>query len=704
MVFFHTDHWGALAQYIVLAITRHSDEDRIFIEPLEHSESKKQILNLLVSSGIFTKVIYTDSCFPGAKMHNREEILSAVVSTFDDNLLKHGVNADNAKTIYSTTDFQGTFRLYLIEKGIQFVNAMMTSWDIYDNYHTHGAYSVGAVSKEYMDLLNEYRVYDGTSPFCSKILCFPETPIKDLSQKHKFEVFDFAKEIKKIGTEWRAKILNCFGIDAEAIENTKNLLLSNSIGFVNAVVKIDEECGDSDIQTQALMYQKLADYYFNGSLCDLTIKGHPNNWIEWETYFKECRVLSCDFPIEMVQLVSSAHINKTISIATTSNAKLKDIIDDPVIATADFARCFRYLDALYALCSLYSNMKCESRPEIMGFPCRSGYGYKYGFFESFLKNVMNDNFENWTCSDKYVFNHTQSFFGIYYIPNIREMNSILLESRAMDENSVIAVLPVHDEIPVQAWHSDDFDRITVFRLEKEPFRDKVLQSLEHEYVWIFTKSEELRRNIEKTVVEKRCEATGVTVISKALSEYEKDLYFENFKLKNQSLSLSRAYEYERKISHIYFDLRGVNNIEDYLLALRRFDNLIVFFAVKDNAGKYYSAQTLWCVENLGLKINWNELGWNSYTAILDSGAVVLETRGRRGLPTENEGEISGVGYVLKSKTFQFGNDVVIMLNGVDYAVKSRGINIVVYDKIQKYVVDSVCFDPFTKKSFIRRDL
>ena len=34
----------------------------------------------------------------------------------------------------------------------------------------------------------------------------------------------------------------------------------------------------------------------------------------------------------------------------------------------------------------------------------------------------------------------------------------------------------------------------------------------------------------------------------------------------------------------------------------------------------------------------------------------------------------------------------ILINGKEYAVNSRGLNIVVYDNINKCVVDSICFD------------
>ena len=114
MVIFHTDHWGALAQFIVLALTRHSKEERVFIGAAGLADSKKKIVDALIENGIFTGAAYIKETFPGAFLQKKEEILNAVTSTYDADLTEQKVDLYKADKIYSVTDFQGTFRLYLL--------------------------------------------------------------------------------------------------------------------------------------------------------------------------------------------------------------------------------------------------------------------------------------------------------------------------------------------------------------------------------------------------------------------------------------------------------------------------------------------------------------------------------------------------------------------------------------------------------------
>ena len=579
----------------------------------------------------------------------------------------------------------------------------MTPADIYDEYHKHGAFSVGAVSKEYMSLLNEYGVYDGTNKYCVKILCYPETEIRDGTIKKKFEVLDTDKGIDQIEGEWGEIVLKSFEIDIDALKRSKNLLLSNSIGYITPVYNLDGGNEKHDPRKQSLMYQKLVDYYLNVPLCELTVKGHPYNWIKWEDVFKGSTVLNADFLIELIKLCKGLRIEKTVSIASSGNLKIMDCIDKNIIATADFARCFQHLDILYTICRIYLSISCRNKLNAFGLPCR--WSYKQRFFDSFLKNVMNDEIGNWSCSDKYDFKPTESFFGIYHTPYFsREINSILGLSRAMDENSAFAVFPVSEEIPVYTWPQFVLDGISVFRIERTPLREDILQPLKDEYIWIFSKSQEIRNKIEQCYVEKNCEASGVVVKSRALTAYEKKLYFDNYKLKNEVCTLRYKNEIIQRFRQGRNDLQSINSIDEYLIALSQMDNIAVFIAVMGNAGRSYISKTVRLIEDLGLKIHWNHLGWNSYIAVVDS-AGISEQRGERGKPLAISGETSGIQYNMSSKSYTQGDDAVIKLNGVDYAVKARGINVVVYDKVQRKVIDSVCFNPFGNEiSFSRRYL
>ena len=52
----------------------------------------------------------------------------------------------------------------------------------------------------------------------------------------------------------------------------------------------------------------------------------------------------------------------------------------------------------------------------------------------------------------------------------------------------------------------------------------------------------------------------------------------------------------------------------------------------------------------------------------------------------------GTPFIIQSAGLAAGNYASIIVNGTEYAVNARGINIVVYDNLAKEVIDSVAFD------------
>jgi hypothetical protein len=87
-----------------------------------------------------------------------------------------------------------------------------------------------------------------------------------------------------------------------------------------------------------------------------------------------------------------------------------------------------------------------------------------------------------------------------------------------------------------------------------------------------------------------------------------------------------------------------------------------------------------------------------YIAVIDRGDVVYEALGadiRESLTWTGELR-DGSEYEILSAGLHAGNTCVIALNKADYAVKRRGLNIVVYDNETREVLDSVAFDTWAK--------
>lgn len=137
---------------------------------------------------------------------------------------------------------------------------------------------------------------------------------------------------------------------------------------------------------------------------------------------------------------------------------------------------------------------------------------------------------------------------------------------------------------------------------------------------------------------------------------------------------------------------GATGLYYYLDNYCHRDGLVVMIAVKDDAADSLSDEARWALASLGLseasKIESND----SYCAAFENGEVVEEARSNDGVPLV----VERMGYTIESGGYFSGNvaSIVIDEGGVpaDYALNSRGFNIVVYNPKLDIVVDSACFD------------
>lgn len=134
------------------------------------------------------------------------------------------------------------------------------------------------------------------------------------------------------------------------------------------------------------------------------------------------------------------------------------------------------------------------------------------------------------------------------------------------------------------------------------------------------------------------------------------------------------------------------NIIDYLVSLRRLRSCMIIFSLKDTAGEYLDSAIQEKLYNLGMSENLVKQYCVGYAGIICECMPVFEKK------SEKDGYIDEVLHIgfqdinIISRSFRNGNCSKIIINGVDYSVNRRGLNIVVYDFGTRKVVDSVSFD------------
>ncbi|MDE6024107.1 MAG: hypothetical protein K2G45_01495 [Lachnospiraceae bacterium] len=116
--------------------------------------------------------------------------------------------------------------------------------------------------------------------------------------------------------------------------------------------------------------------------------------------------------------------------------------------------------------------------------------------------------------------------------------------------------------------------------------------------------------------------------------------------------------------------------------------------VKDDVSVSFTTEIRDAMLDVGLNMELTNQYQSSYVAILDGNEVIFESMGEDEI--EYSGNDEGLEYYVSSAGWPVGNQSQIVINGNDYSFNSRGINIVVYDKESKSVVDQVVFDTWSQ--------
>ena len=164
------------------------------------------------------------------------------------------------------------------------------------------------------------------------------------------------------------------------------------------------------------------------------------------------------------------------------------------------------------------------------------------------------------------------------------------------------------------------------------------------------------------------------------------------------LPKKRLPEFDAKIP-LYERLMEVADLQlerDFCAYLDRLNSsshdLALFFAVADTALAESTDGEKVALNSIGFRTDFSGAGYaDSFIGIIDGGNVVYECLSNREQNCEYRLEPRKV-FGLNSSGGESGSRASVRLNGKELALNWRGLNVVVYDKKEGLVLDSVCFD------------
>ena len=139
-------------------------------------------------------------------------------------------------------------------------------------------------------------------------------------------------------------------------------------------------------------------------------------------------------------------------------------------------------------------------------------------------------------------------------------------------------------------------------------------------------------------------------------------------------------------------IQMTDSLPAYLDTLSRRDDTTIFLSVADDMMTNLSAEERNALRRLGLQTDFDSLNYSdAFLAVIENGTVRCEMSSNRRISYEGtlRNEQS---YLISSCGWLVGTESMIVIDGIDYSLNHRGINVVVLDNASKKVLDSVAFD------------
>ena len=156
------------------------------------------------------------------------------------------------------------------------------------------------------------------------------------------------------------------------------------------------------------------------------------------------------------------------------------------------------------------------------------------------------------------------------------------------------------------------------------------------------------------------------------------------------------------LSNDIIKLCSTDKMIDYFRQLRSLENCVVCVAVKGTVGSYFGTVLQKLFFTLGLGEDLARQLWSGYVGIVKGGITLFDEKGGKNECVEYIDDIDFAHFHVSSKPTAVGNSAQVIINGTDYALDLRGLNVVVYDNATQRVVDSVAFDTAKKELTMTR--
>jgi len=665
----------------------------------------------LKKSGVFSE-IFAGNLSVG-KVPPKSNPEDRVIAHFDKMFEELGCKPADFDEIYLANDALGAeINIYfnVIKQPYYWVEAVKDLCRLQPNYLAN----IGLV--ELFKQLNAMNVF---AEYAIPVLRTDSETSQMLCKSKHYLTWDFDSALSSISDESILAVADTFWIDvpdnapesAMVVTNSNQLMLQH---IIRQPFCISSEYGasspeknvqkqkDSRKRQMTTFIDKLALDFFAPEKMQAYLKNHPHSpWTQEEVqayYGDWCHVFT-DMPFQFMTRYLKLKEIKFGTIlgyhSTSLEALDGNVCDKQVILGDSFLKTWFYYTSLYAVVVFLSENpdmfeKIYAQPHIA---------------EQF--NLLCEVNSLDIQADVFTALSGKKPNAIYIADDSAFVGAGLLNNERLLTFIKPSVFLLNMEASPACFSEELLPSLTALTVRKIPHSGNVQFPCRPETAWFVTKNTDFADKLHRFSMTKILPKTGITFsVAKTSFAHTVEQYecFEQRVVRRKTIELEKQLGMTQRLVNALLDLpkldklciftRSCNDFVLYCDILRTLaSRYLVIVAVRDTPGNNISPEITDRLGEVGFTDFRIDL-WCMYIGIAYKGAILFQQSGEREVPLKFDATdlLDGTSLVVSSEPWRKGDKAEIIINGADYAVNGRGLNIVVYDVQKKKLIDSVAFD------------
>lgn len=491
MVVYHIITAFHLLSCIVHRNYYHENEDAFLIIP-DFMQDKIELERFqeLVDNEVFKQVII----FPYRKLGKEyKQIVENAKAAFKE--ATDGIDLDKATVYVYGAHFY--FSIGLIENRIRY-----EVFEEASGAYTHQDILSDAVknSNPVMELIcHNYDILSYENRFIDKVWIDYSAQEGNFS-KERTENYNIQECLPKLDDDKYKMIVSFFRLPEIEVEEKSTLLLTQH--FMNLNIMSYEE--------QVQLYQTYVDSFLENQV--VYIKPHPDDFMDYRTHLKKCKIIKGRFPVELLALTKSENLDTVATVYSTAIYTVKNFFRNSLCLDMVYRKSYKFFYQYYVAIKILEFMY-----QFNGFAECKGYGVDIRHIQELLRCQTSLCIKVSDFQDEFPVEPSVFLIGVEKEKdNDRELHLL----KTVKDNDVIIFLNTgKGTLDFAIGHEEELERIFPVKIYINT-KDYSVWDKRTLNIYVYTKNKRWREKIAKMELHKEFENLETVLDVKPMSEEE----------------------------------------------------------------------------------------------------------------------------------------------------------------------------------------